>query len=402
MSFTEAAKLTALAIVKVFETGKPIGDYSAVAVLKDGAGISYGINQFTHKSGSLEFVLRRYKVLGGALPEGLAIAWPVILNPTRSNISGLSLNPQVKAELRTLGKDPLMQRAQKEIAFEKYMRPSIEACEGSNFNYPLSLAVVYDSKNHGSYDKIRDRVQLELPASIKPEEFEREWITEYCKQRYKWLHSSRGVLKNTVNRPQTFLELIKKDNWNLDLPLDVKLGQGRIRLNPSILTTSAAPPQTSDIPEGTTTGAQLADSATPAADTLKPPVETVVTRTEDGVTVEASKTNQQDVNVPADVAAPEPYLGVGFWGVIKRDFAAATGGNLSLAGLSEYAQQASGWPPWIIGMISKLAIGALIATFGYLIFRVIHYAIDSWKKNQKVKVEVSAATDVNRKDVNWI
>lgn len=133
-----------------------------------------------------------------------------------------------------------------------------------------------------------------------------------------------------------------------------------------------------------------------------PPVETLVTRTEDGVTVEASKTNQQDVNVPADVAAPEPYLGVGFWGVIKRDFAAATGGNLSLAGLSEYAQQASGWPPWIVGIISKIAIGALIATFGYLVFRVIHYAIDTWKKNQKVKAEVSAATDVNRKDVNWV
>jgi N-acetylmuramoyl-L-alanine amidase len=133
-----------------------------------------------------------------------------------------------------------------------------------------------------------------------------------------------------------------------------------------------------------------------------PPVETLVTRTEDGVTVEASKTNQQDVNVPAQVAQPEPYLGIGFWKVIKRDFTAATGGNLSLAGLSEYAQQASGWPPWIVGIISKIAVGALIATFGYLVFRVIHYAIDTWKKNQKVKVEVSAATDVNRKDVNWI
>lgn len=264
MSFTEEAKLTALAIVKVFETGKPIGDYSAVAVLKDGAGISYGINQFTHKSGSLEFVLRRYKVLGGTLPEAIAIVWSVIDNPTAHNIRGLSGNVKVKAELKALGKDPLMQRAQKEIAFEKYMKPSIEACEGSDFKYPLSLAVVYDSKNHGSYDRIRDRVQLELPASIKPEEFEREWITEYCKQRKAWLGSSRGVLKNTVNRPQTFLDLIAKGNWNLDLPLDVKLGTGRIRLNPSILKTSAATqPENS---QSAITPDSPQESATPAAE----------------------------------------------------------------------------------------------------------------------------------------
>jgi putative chitinase len=133
-----------------------------------------------------------------------------------------------------------------------------------------------------------------------------------------------------------------------------------------------------------------------------PPVETVVTRTEDGVTVEASKTNQQDVNQPAQVAQPEPYLGIGFWKVIKRDFTAATGGNLSLAGLSEYAQQASGWPPWIVGIISKIAVGVLIATFGYLAFRVIHYAIDTWKKNQKVKVEVDAKTATDRKDIEWV
>lgn len=133
----------------------------------------------------------------------------------------------------------------------------------------------------------------------------------------------------------------------------------------------------------------------------KPPIETTVTRTEGDVTVEASKTNQQDVNVPATVSQPEPYLGIGFWGVVKKDFAAATGGNLSLAGLSEYAQQASGWPPWVVGIISKVAVGALIATFGYFLFRVIHYGVDTWKKNQKVKVEVSAATDVTRKDVNW-
>jgi hypothetical protein len=39
--------LKALAIVNIFETGKPFGEFAAVAVLNDGAGISYGISQFT-------------------------------------------------------------------------------------------------------------------------------------------------------------------------------------------------------------------------------------------------------------------------------------------------------------------------------------------------------------------
>lgn len=132
------------------------------------------------------------------------------------------------------------------------------------------------------------------------------------------------------------------------------------------------------------------------------PVETTVTRTEEGVTVEASRSNQQDVSESAKVVAPEPYLGLGFWKVIKRDFAAATGGNLSLSGLAEYAQQASGWPEWVVAIIQRIAVGVLIATIGYFVFRVVHYLVDTYKKNQKVKVEVSAATDVNRKDVEWI
>src|SRR5687768_4871313 len=50
----------AMAIVSIFETGKPRGNYATVAVLNDGAGISYGIKQFTHRSGSLLQVIEKY------------------------------------------------------------------------------------------------------------------------------------------------------------------------------------------------------------------------------------------------------------------------------------------------------------------------------------------------------
>lgn len=99
--------------------------------------------------------------------------------------------------------------------------------------------------------------------------------------------------------------------------------------------------------------------------------------------------------------SPEPYMGVGFWGVIKRDLAAATGGNLSFAALSEYAQQASGWPEWVVSLLTKVAVGLLIATVGYFIFRVIHYAVDTWEKNEKVKTEAAANTSKDRFDIEW-
>ena len=60
MTFIPTDKAKAFAIVKTFETSDPAGDYAACVVLNDGAGVSYGISQFTHRSGSLYAVAERY------------------------------------------------------------------------------------------------------------------------------------------------------------------------------------------------------------------------------------------------------------------------------------------------------------------------------------------------------
>lgn len=218
MPFSERAKTIALAIVKIFETSKPFGDYSAVAVLDDGAGISYGVSQFTHKSGSLYAVLSRFVDLGGELPEIVRQA----MDDFRSKVKILarSNDKTVKTALKNLGKDALLQRAQREIAFENYLNPALQACDGSNFVLPLSLAVVYDSFNHGSYAKIRDKVQLSLPASIKPIQFEKEWISQYVAHRDEWLESVPRLAK-TDYRTDFFLAQIGRGNWDLSLPLNV-------------------------------------------------------------------------------------------------------------------------------------------------------------------------------------
>lgn len=226
MAFNEKAKLTALAIVHIFETSEPLGDYSAVAVLKDGAGVSYGKSQFTHKSGSLAAVLKRFqKICKECGTQPLLEGYEKLLaDRSARSIDNLSHDQRFKNGLKAAGRRPEMQQAQREIAFEKYLKPAIDACEGSDFVFPLSLAVVYDSINHGSFAKIRDRVVINKPGngSMKPEEFERAWITLYVQKRDYWLeHHANDLVQTTDYRTDFFLAQIARGNWNLDLPLNV-------------------------------------------------------------------------------------------------------------------------------------------------------------------------------------
>lgn len=224
MSFSERAKLTALAIVHIFETSKPMGDYSAVAVLDDGAGVSYGISQFTHRSGSLRAVLLRFHEICRRNGTQLLLDGyeRMLADRTPLRIHEISKDQRFKNGLRAAGNRPEMRQAQREIAFELYLKPAIDACEGSDFEWPLSLAVIYDSINHGSFQAIRDRVTFAGPGngSIKPEEFEREWITRYVRARHEWLNSKPRLVK-TAYRTKFFLEQIARNNWDLDLPMNV-------------------------------------------------------------------------------------------------------------------------------------------------------------------------------------
>jgi hypothetical protein len=291
----------------------------------------------------------------------------------------------MKAALRKLGKDELMQRAQHEIAFEKYLKPALDACEGSDFVLPLSLCVIYDSMNHGSFAKIRDRVKIEPPGngSMKPIEFEKLWITRYVMSRDRWLESIPR-LAPTDYRTDFFIDEIRRGNWQLELPLHVH----GVKLTASMFSKASAAVSDDQTATKAPSDSNLDQNSDDAIASQSPQpntssdqaVEAKQTEQTPAGELEIQTKNEQSVTEPAKVTAPEPYMGVGFWGVIKRDLAAATGGNLTFSSLAEYAQQASGWPEWVVGILSKLAIGVLIATFGYFLFRVVHYLVDTEKR----------------------
>jgi hypothetical protein len=236
--FSDRSKLIALAIVHVFETSKPLGDYTSVAVLNDGAGISYGINQFTHRSGSLYQVVQAYLAKNPvANTEIIARALPLLKLTTGEAIRQCSINAALKTALALAGQTPEMQAAQREVMVKRYLEPAIDACDGSHFTLPLSLAVIYDSINHGSYEKIRDRVAVDRSEHPNAEDFEKAWISDYVRERDQWL-ASVPRLASTRYRTRFFLNQIRAGNWNLDLPISV---QG-VTLTDKVLFSSTAAP----------------------------------------------------------------------------------------------------------------------------------------------------------------
>jgi hypothetical protein len=85
---------------------------------------------------------------------------------------------------------------------------------------PLSLAVIYDSINHGSYARIRDRVKISKRNYSSDVEFEKAWIYSYVKNRDAWLESVPR-LAVTDYRTDFFLAQIARGNWTLELPVNV-------------------------------------------------------------------------------------------------------------------------------------------------------------------------------------
>ena len=149
MNFSDKTIAAVIAIVNVFETGRALGAFSSIAVLDDGAGVSYGIGQFTHRSGSLAEVVERFLNKSGSGP--LTGYLPLLKKRTRAAIEKLAADAAFKNELREAADSHEMRAAQREVLFERYLAPAIGVCDERNFRLPLSLAVVFDSLVHGSF-----------------------------------------------------------------------------------------------------------------------------------------------------------------------------------------------------------------------------------------------------------
>lgn len=225
MSMSSDQKRIIQDIVGVFETGKAGGgDYSAVTILHDGAGVSYGKHQATDRSDSLDAIVLRYLDLGGMFADELMLYLDRL---ERDVTAGVDPDdpPDWVIDLMDLLKragdeDPLMKQAQDQVFDVKYWQPASDQATAMQLQLPLSWLIVYDSTIQSGVNgvaNIRKKFSA-MPPSKDGDE--RTWATAYLNARKTWLlSSSKEAVRKSVYRVNSMLELTNDGNWELEVPL---------------------------------------------------------------------------------------------------------------------------------------------------------------------------------------
>ena len=237
MSLTTTQVRTIQAIVNIFETSQVLGDYGQVTVIAGDTGhLTYGRSQTTLGSGNLHKLLVRYCDNSGArFGRRLTTVLPAV----EARDTALDDDLKLHNVLRACADDPVMRDTQDVFFDDTYFRPAIRAAERDGIVEPLGQAVVYDSFVHGSWARIRDRVEG-TPASLG----ERTWITRYVETRRSWLaNHPRPDLRATVYRMDALGRLIALNAWGLELPLVVR----GMEISPTTL--AGLPPKCYDGPQ---------------------------------------------------------------------------------------------------------------------------------------------------------
>jgi chitosanase len=216
---TPIQQKTIKAIVNIFETGRPAGNYSAVAVLAGDSGhLTYGRSQSALGAGTLFELLSQYCVSPGAK---FAAQIEPYLPRVQARDTSLDNDVNLKNILRNAGSDPVMQTEQDRFFDTGYFDPACVSATGCGLSSALGSAVVYDSHVQGNWRAMRDATNQKCGTPGSNGVTEQQWVKTYVETRRQWLMNSHAPLPTTVYRMDAFLSLIQGDKWALDLPLQV-------------------------------------------------------------------------------------------------------------------------------------------------------------------------------------
>jgi len=209
---------TAQAIVNIFETGAVLGVYGQVTLIPGDTGhLTYGRSQTTLGSGNLHGLLQRYCANPGARFGSRLEPWL-----RRLAAIDLTLDDDLVFGnlLRASADDRVMREVQDQFFDEAYWRPALRLAAAAGIRTPLGVAVVYDSKVHGSWARLRDQVDRDFgPLAQRGET---AWVSAYIDARRAWLAGGRPDLRPTVYRMDAFRRLVDQNLWGLELPLVVR------------------------------------------------------------------------------------------------------------------------------------------------------------------------------------
>ena len=216
---TPTQKRTAEAIVNIFETGSVLGDYGQVTLLPGDSGqLSFGRSQVTLTSGTLASMIQAYCQRSSARFEPqLSPFLPKLATASPT----LNTNSFFHNLLRATADDPIMREVQDQFFDQHYWRSAANSARSLGITTALGIAVVYDSRIHGSWRWMRERTNSSIGKLHTVGE--KKWIKAYVGVRRHWLANHRkAILRNTVYRMNTFNGLIGLAQWALDLPIVVR------------------------------------------------------------------------------------------------------------------------------------------------------------------------------------
>lgn len=228
------------AILSTFETGNPEGDYAAVAVLADGAGVSYGKHQATDAGGNLDRIVLAYMDAGGILGGAMSPYVKRLGDDETADVDPDGPFPGWMNELIQLlvvagETDPIMWEVQDRVFDSEYWNPAVAQAREMELRHPLSMAAVYDTAiqsgftRGGRLSQIRLRFP-EVPPSRGGDE--KAWTRAYLNARNAWLSSQPNErVRRSVVRVLELQHLCDVENWELETPFTFGAPY-RVEINP--------------------------------------------------------------------------------------------------------------------------------------------------------------------------
>lgn len=213
---SDLQKKTIQAIVNVFETGSPRGNYGAVTVLPGDAGhLTYGRSQTTLAGGNLCALLRSYV-------SSTEACYAAEISPYLDRVgqcdATLDTDRGFHHLLKTCGEDPVMQQAQDKFFDDAYWLPTLKAGAQLKHTLPLSFAIAYDSHIQGAWSAMVEKTNA-AAGTISGGSTEQEWIRSYVETRKAWLSARSPLLAKTTYRMDAFIKLMTNNKWKLELPI---------------------------------------------------------------------------------------------------------------------------------------------------------------------------------------
>jgi chitosanase len=216
---TDTQKRSAQAIVNIFETSSVRGDYGSVTLIPGDTGqLTFGRSQTTLASGNLAKLIAAYV---GAAGARFGAEMSPFLAQLQARDLALNHDRHFKNLLRASADDPVMRDVQDQFFDDVYWASAVRSARRDGAAAPLALAVIFDSVVHGSWPRLRAKVNTDLGPLASAGE--RSWITRYVETRREWLaNHGRSDLRRTVYRMESLRRLIDQDAWDLELPLVVR------------------------------------------------------------------------------------------------------------------------------------------------------------------------------------